>query len=177
MHGFIAMKSTINALSVSLLVLAFCRIPDARSADVSEGEVYVAGQTFTLEQALRQALVENPSDTSRRFWVVVSGRDAARLARRDADSGLLDSIKRVHERGGVIYVCQSDIAAHGVAPSELIPQVAPIHGFGAPASASAQPPLPEQPLPQDLQHARLILRSCADSNAGDNAPVEMPSAQ
>jgi len=69
---------------------------------------------------------------------------------------LLELIKRVHERGGVIYVCQSDIAAHGVTPSELIPQVAPIQGFGGPASGS--PPQPEQPLPQDLQHARLILR-------------------
>lgn len=172
------MKNTINALSVSLLLIfTLCRIPDAIGADVSEGEVYVAGQTFTLEQALRQALAENQPDATRRFWVVVSGRDAARLARSDADPGLLDSIKRVHERGGIVYVCQSDLAAHGVAPSELIPHVAPIHGFGAPASGSAQPPPPEQPLPQDLQHARLILRSCADSNAGGNAAAETPGAQ
>jgi hypothetical protein len=170
------MKKTINALSISLLLI-FTLAPDARGADLSEGEVYVAGQTFTLEQALSQALAENPADTKQRFWVVVSGRDAARLGRSDADSGLLDSIKRVRERGGLIYVCQSDMMAHGITPSDLIPQVAPIQGFGAPASGSAQPPQPERLLPQDLQHARLILRSCADSNASDSGTAETPNAQ
>jgi len=51
--GLNAMKKTINMLPISfLLILACCRFPDASGADVSEGEVYVAGQTFTLKSGI-----------------------------------------------------------------------------------------------------------------------------
>ena len=171
------MKKAINALSVSLLsISAIGLMPDARSVDLEEGEVYVAGQTFPLEQALNQALEENPPDTKRHFWVVVSGHDAARLARTDASAGLRESLKRIQERGGIIYVCQSDMRAHGITPPNLIPGAAPIHGFGGASAEAPPPPQPDSPLPSDVQHARLILRSCADNDAPENA-TRAPSAR
>lgn len=166
----IAMKKTIiNAISLLVrLILLIALTPDARTADMEEGAVYVAGQGFTLEQAISQALAENSGDASRRFWVVVSGHDVALTVKTGGDAGLLDAIRRIHERGGIIYVCQSDMLAQGIMASDLVTEVEPVQGFGAP-SGSGSPPMSRSgnPLPKDLQHARLILRSCADRDAAD----------
>ena len=165
------MKKTINTLSVSLmLIFALGPMSDGQSADLDEGEVYLAGQAFTLEQALSQALAENPADSKRRFWVVVAGRDAL-LATADANVGVRDSIKRIQQRGGIIYVCRSDMQAHGIKSSDLIPGAAPVQGFGGPPAESSSSPLTQsdRALPSDLQHARLILRSCADNTVTEDA--------
>jgi len=174
----VAMKREIRGLSIFLLLI--CTIGSlsaARSEEQEEGEVYVAGQNFTLEQALNQALAENPPDARRRFWVVVSGRDAVLLTKAGANPGLLESIERARRRGGIIYVCQSDMRAQGIKPSGLIPGVLPVQGFGGAAADANAPPLPQSdtPLPRDLQHARLILRSCADNAPVENS-VEPPNA-
>lgn len=165
----IAMKKNINAISLLLrLIFPMCLALDARSAETEEGAVYVAGQDFTLEQALSQALEENAAAAGRRYWVVVSGPDVASVVKNGADTRLLNAIKRIHEQGGIIYVCRSDMQAHGIAASDLVPEAAPVQGFGGPSGAES-PPMPpsDNPLPADLQHARLIWRTCANRDPAD----------
>lgn len=168
----ITIKKTANIIYLLILLIFLFHVTHGvRAAEMEEGGVYVAGQGFTLEQAISQALAENASGAKRRFWIVVSGRDAARLASADADSGLRDSVKHVRAQGGIVYVCESDMRAQGIAPTKLMPEVVPVQGFGgAPTeSGSPLPPQIDTPLPQDLRHARLILKACAD-NGGAQPP-------
>jgi intracellular sulfur oxidation DsrE/DsrF family protein len=162
----IAIKKTSNIFYLLMLLIFLVHVTHgARAAEREEGEVYVADQGFTLEQAISQALAENAGDAKRRFWIVVSGRDATKLASADADSGLRDSIKHVRAQGGIVYVCESDMRTQGIAPTKLMPEVTPVQGFGGAPTESGSPSMPQidTPLPQDVRHTRLILKTCADN--------------
>ncbi len=123
-------------------------------------------QSTSLEQALSQALAENQASRPQRFWIVVSGPAVARVTQGGATAAQENLIKRARARGGLIYVCEPDLAASGIEPGDLLKGVRPVRGFEA---AQEEDPLPVQPgeaiLPHSDKQARLILRVCAQPGA------------
>lgn len=111
--------------------------------------VYIAGQGFTLEQALEQALAEQQGGQA--FWIVAAGREARRVLDPEAAAVL-----RAAARGGTIFVCETDLPPGARLPPGLVLVRADTDGpFPQLAGdTDAEPP------PATLQN-RLILRTCA----------------
>lgn len=116
--------------------------------------VYVAGQGFSLEQALEQALAEQRGGTP--FWIVADGVEA----RRVADSSAADLVRRAGEHGGSVLVCETALSTITRTGAGLPPGVALVRA----APESAVPLLQaeeEQRLPAATRQNRLIQRTCA----------------
>jgi intracellular sulfur oxidation DsrE/DsrF family protein len=124
--------------------------------------VYVSGQGFPAADTLRQALADNQRKPHEHFWVVITGADATMLTKGRAGAEILSVVRRVHERGGFVYVCDSDLAAHRISEDELLEGVARVSGY----QSSAQTELPTVKeglvLPESVRERRLIWKACAD---------------
>jgi len=114
--------------------------------------VYVAGQGFTLEQTLAQALREQGDGAP--FWIVAAGAAARRLAGSDG----AELVARVHAHGGIIYACARDLSS--AQQARLPPGVELVQQAGAGAGDSRSHEEPA-PVPESRRGFRLILRTCA----------------
>jgi len=120
------------------------------------GGVYVAGQGFSLEQAVQQALREQADDES--FWIVAAGQ-AARRVTQGEDAAALALVQQVRERGGLVYVCGRDAPP---AMDEPLPPGVGVVGRARDGQAPIRPPEESeaQTVPESVRQTRLILRAC-----------------
>jgi len=102
----------------------------------SEGDVYVAGNGFSFQQAADQAI----SRTSRgqRFFLLVLPPESNALT--TATAGPLVALRdRVVASNGVLYVCQRDVDSGKISASNLVPGVVKVRGW---------PPVGDDRLPE-----------------------------
>ncbi|MGH8808348.1 MAG: hypothetical protein ACREX0_10760 [Noviherbaspirillum sp.] len=158
-----------NAMRLALLLACIAPVPGAHA---QTGLVYVSGQGFSVSETLRQALAENQRSSPDSFWVVITGADVALLTKAKASVDIRSAVQRVRERGGFVYVCDSDLALHRIHEEELLDGVARVRGYQAPEQAglpdaaplgAARPPVEEDlSLPESMRQSRLIWKACAD---------------
>lgn len=130
------------------------------SAGTTEG-VYVAGQGVSLEQVFKQALSQHPASTHGAFWIVVAGADAARLTRTGAGTAIQGWVKSVRERGGIVYVCRSDLVRSHIKEEDLLDGVIAMYGYGTHEWAGLLPAKKEGVvLPEGAKQSQLILKTC-----------------
>ena len=154
------------AMLLRLALLLVCAMA-GHAASAASGGVYIAGQGMSLEQAFEQALAEHPGAARDTFWIVAAGDEAARLAGTGSGSALSEALKKVRGRGGVVYVCRSDMMIKGIKEEDLPEGVASVYGYGSQEWAGLLPARKEGVvLPENLQQSQLILRTCA----GDGMP-------
>lgn len=148
------------ALSAALIAA----VPAAVAAD----NVYVAGQGNTVDQAFTQALAENAGKTKNHFWIVVAGPDVARFTKAKAGAGIAERVKTVRARGGVVFVCRSDLNRQGVREEDLLDGVASVYGYGTQDWAGLLPAKREEGLamPKDMKQSELILKTCSGDAKG-----------
>lgn len=140
-------------------LLLACAMASQHTAAKADG-VYVAGQGTTLEQAFSQALADYQGKKDA-FWVVAAGNEAARLIRSGAGQELQRSLNTVRERGGVVYVCRSDLLRAGLREEDLLDGVASMYGYGAHEWAGLLPAKRTEPVfPTNTAQSQRILKTC-----------------
>lgn len=131
----------------------------SQHATAETSGVYVAGQGTSLEQVFGQAL--SGSKGKKNFWVVAAGKEAARLSKNGAGKDLQQSLNTVRERGGVVYVCRSDLLRAGIKEEDLLDGVASVYGYGAQEWAGLLPAKRTQAVfPTDATQSQRILKTC-----------------
>jgi intracellular sulfur oxidation DsrE/DsrF family protein len=151
-----------------LLFACWCSTSIAVAArPAGQGEVYIAGDPFTVDEAISQALRENSYEDHRQFWVVAVGPEIPKLSRQKATSATRESLRELFRRGGVVMACEFDLPQLGLAKADLLPGVKPVRGFrqhhSDPASRSlVSPGVGRISLPELGLHKRRILQACAE---------------
>lgn len=161
----VAPKPARAATLIRKMVRAACVIAFAVPAQhvlAETGGVYVAGQGTGLDQAFSQALSENPRKGATPFWIVVAGQEIARTTKSGASPAVNGWVNTARERGGLVYVCRSDMMRAGIKESELLDGVISMYGYDAKDWAGLLPARKEGiTLPDNMKQSQMILKTCA----------------
>lgn len=155
-------------MNLFLLFVLWCSASLALAArPASQGEVYIAGDPFSLDEAISQALRENAYEDHRQFWVVAIGQEIPKLSRQKATNATRDSLRELYRRGGIVLVCEFDLPLIGVTKADLLPGIKPIRGFRYADSQSTgsgyfNPGVGRLSLPESGLHKRRIFQVCAE---------------
>jgi len=129
--------------------------------------VYVAGKGSSVEQTFNQALADTQGK-KQAFWIVVSGPDVVRFSKGKANAALVDKVKMVRAKGGVVFVCRSDLNRNRVREEDLVDGVASVYGYGSQDWAGLLPAKREDvALPEGVQQSSLIIKTCSGSEKGN----------
>lgn len=134
----------------------------AHYATAESGGVYVAGQGSGLDQAFKQALAAHPHKEDKPFWIVIAGKEVSRVTKGGAGPSVTGWVNTVRERGGLMYVCRSDMMKAGIKEGDLLEGVISMYGYSAKDWAGLLPARKEGiTLPTNMQQSQLILKTCA----------------
>lgn len=156
------------AKSIAAVLLALVFAAPLQQAAAAASGVYVSGQGLALEQAFQQALADNPGKNGAPFWIIVAGGEIASMTKGGTTSALAGSMKMVRERGGLVYVCRSDMIRAGIKEEDLLEGVVSMYGYG-PKDWSGLLPARQDALvlPDNMHQSQMILRTCA----GEQKPL------
>lgn len=125
------------------------------------GGIYVVGQGAGLDQAFSQALAENPRKAASPFWIVVAGQEIARTTKNGASPAVAGWVNTARERGGLVYVCRSDMMRAGIKEGDLLDGVMSMYGYDAKDWAGLLPARKEGiTLPDNMKQSQMILKTC-----------------
>lgn len=116
---------TVSALAGLILAQAVL----AQGPRGEGGPVYIAGEGFSLEQAIADAARENAGADRARFAVVAIGAEVAKLTLRGASSDVRESVRRTQDAGGIFYLCERDVKAARLPRGDLLPRVRVARGW------------------------------------------------
>jgi hypothetical protein len=119
-----------------VVALAVCSAAATAVAQQSEGGVYIAGDGFSFAQAAGQALDQNTG--GQRFYVLALPPESEALT-TSATTQNAALRARIVAAGGVLYVCQRDIADGKVDAGRLVPGVIAVRGWPRLGSAAMPP--------------------------------------
>ena len=145
--------------ALSFMALVALIVPVWAHAD----GVYIAGPGASVEQVLSQALAENggPKGT---FWIVISGDQVLRIAKKSASPEIRTKLNTALERGGEAYACRTDLNRAGIREEDLLDGVVAMYGYSARDWAGLLPPRKDGiALPKDMKQSQRILQACAGS--------------
>jgi hypothetical protein len=152
------LRTVIRWLAVVALTL-----PGFATAQV-EGGLYIAGNGFSLEQAVSTSLAQNPG--GQRFFLLVLPPNTRALAMTAPDT-LVAVRNRVLAGNGLLLVCQRDIDSGAVDPTNLLPGVIAVRGWPPPGSDAlpeGQRYYPDEDpanLPQATEALRRLRATCS----------------
>ncbi|WP_374263846.1 hypothetical protein [Zoogloea sp.] len=129
------------------------------------GGGYIAGDGFSLAQALADAKREHRAGSGDVFWLLVKGAEIQRLTSGADEAGLAADLAEVQRRGGVIFVCRQDLSAAQLTAGDLIPGVQVVRGWDAAESGVPGGEADGRDAP--LAPLRSIDRLCAQGAAPD----------
>lgn len=109
-----------------------CTLAQAALAQ-DEGGLYIAGSSFSFEQAANRGLAQNPQ--GQRFFVLALPPHTQVLT-RTAPQAAAATRGRVTAGGGVLLVCQREIDNRTVDAAALVPGVVKVRGFPPPGSTA-----------------------------------------
>src|SRR5438105_4862020 len=89
--------------------------------------LYIAGDGFTLEQALADAQREGATH----YKILVTGSEAQRLIVPRATRDTTDLVRLARASGARLFICAKDVKALGVTPHELVKGVTAVRGYVA----------------------------------------------
>src|SRR5512139_1205799 len=112
------------------LALVVLTLPGFATAQV-EGGLYIAGNGFSLEQAVSTSLAQNPA--GQRFFLLVLPPNTRALTMTAPDA-LVAVRNRILAGNGQLLVCQRDIDSGAVDPTILLPGVVAVRGWPPPGS-------------------------------------------
>ncbi len=109
------MKSLIAALAA--LVWA----APLSAQETAESALYVAGERFSLEQAIADATLENVGpDEPPAFQIVALGPEMRKLTVKGTKKSVRDAVREMQRAGATFYVCERDIKLAGLARKDLL---------------------------------------------------------
>lgn len=151
--------SLIRRMAHATCIIAFA-IP-AQNAAAASGGIYVAGQGTGLDQAFSQALADNPSRSASPFWVVVAGKEINRTTKAGASPAVAGWVNTTRERGGLVYVCRTDMMKAGIKEDDLLDGIHSMYGYDAKDWAGLVPARKEGiVLPDNMRQSQQMLKVC-----------------
>lgn len=127
------------------------------SARVTNSDLFVAGDGFSLEDALTDARTQRTDTDPPHYRVLVLGPEVKRLIRRGVSQRLIQRIRAATKSGAVFYVCQKDLTSLGLRTADLLPGVQAVRGFPATQSGIGE----ESALQQSTGSDRRIMSICS----------------
>jgi hypothetical protein len=109
---------------------ALALIASAHAAAPLGPNLYIAGDGFTLEQALADARREGATA----YKILVTGAEAQRLIASRATPDTTELLRQARAGGGRVFVCAKDVKAAGVMPRDLLRGVIVVRGYVADAT-------------------------------------------
>src|SRR5689334_15774133 len=91
--------------------------------------LFIAGDGFTLEQAMADAEAQRTPLDSPRYRILATGEQVRRLMGVGAAPDGYDVLARARKSGGTIFVCGKDLKALGLRPEDMIPGVVAVRGY------------------------------------------------
>jgi len=91
--------------------------------------LFIAGDGFTLEQAMADAEAQRTPLDSPRYRLLATGEQVRRLMGVGAAPDGYDVLARARRSGGTIFVCGKDLKALGLRPEDMIPGVVAVRGY------------------------------------------------
>jgi predicted peroxiredoxin len=107
--------------------------------------LFIAGDGFTIEQALGDAAAQRTAMDAPTYKVLVTGDQAQRVLASQASSDLRKLIHDARRHGARFYVCAKDLAALGVRPKDVLPGVRAVHGHLTSSSSAWEHKVPPAP--------------------------------
>jgi len=153
----------ISRTVIRWLALVVLTLPGFATAQV-EGGLYIAGNGFSLEQAVSTSLAQNPA--GQRFFLLVLPPHTRALTMTAPDT-LVAVRNRVLAGNGQFLVCQRDIDDGAVDPTNLLPGVVAVRGWPPPGSNAlpeGQRYYPDEDpanLPQATEALRRLRATCS----------------
>lgn len=124
-------------LKPALLGLALLAAVQSAEARVRGDNVFIAGDGFSIEQAVADAAAQRRAgDPPAR--IVVLGAETKRLKKGEAGYSVLDAVSAGRRQGAGFYLCARDMRAAGMAAKDVIPGVQVVRGW------SEAPPQPQE---------------------------------
>jgi hypothetical protein len=148
------------------VLLAVLAAAPCLAVHIASGGGYVAGEGFTLEQAIGDARGEHGPDTQGQFWLLVKDGEIGKLSRAGSSAELSASLATLQQRGAVVYVCASELAAAQLRAADLLPGVQVSRGWSDAESGIDAGAAREK---AELSPFRAVDRLCgAAPDQGDN---------
>ena len=91
--------------------------------------LFIAGDGFTLDQALADAQKERTPQDSPRYRILATGEEVRRLMGVGAAPDGHDLLVRARKSGGTFFVCGKDLKALGLRPEDMLPGVVAVRGY------------------------------------------------
>ena len=129
---------------MDLRALAFSLLTSTAIAAPLGPNLFIADGSFTMEQALADAMAQRTPDDGPTWKMLVTDREAPRLIAAQASAATLSVIQKTRASGGTVYVCAKDLKAINATPRDLIQGV---HAVRAYLTADSQVPDWERRLP------------------------------
>ena len=98
-------------------------------ARVANPNLFIAGDGFSLEEALADARAQRTAADSPNYQVLVIGPDVKRLLRAGATQRSIQQIRAARRSGAVFSVCQKDLTSLGLKAVDLMPGIQTVRGF------------------------------------------------
>ncbi len=85
------------------------------------GALYIAGERFSLEQAIADATLEALGpDESAALQIVALGPEMRKLTLKGTRRGVREAVQQMQRAGGTFYVCERDLKQAGLAKKDLL---------------------------------------------------------
>ena len=91
--------------------------------------LFVAGDGFTLEQAIADAQAQRTEQDPPRYKILVTGDEVRRLEAAQATPDVTDLLAKARQSGASVFVCGKDLKALGLGPADLLPGVVAVRGY------------------------------------------------
>ena len=91
--------------------------------------LFIAGDGFTLEQAIADAQAQRTEQDPPRYKILVTGDEVRRLVTARATPDVTDLVRKARESGAAVLVCGKDLKALGLKPDDFLPGVVAVRGY------------------------------------------------
>jgi predicted peroxiredoxin len=111
------------------MVLAPLVVSIALAAAPLGPNLFIAGDGFTLEQALADAAAQRTAQDPPGYKILVTGDEVRRLVAARATPDVIDLVRQARQSGAAVLVCGKDLKALGLKPADLLPGVVAVRGY------------------------------------------------
>lgn len=91
--------------------------------------LFIAGDGFTLDQAIADAQAQRTPLDSPRYRILATGEEVRRLMAVGAAPDGNELLAKARRSGGTVFVCSKDLKVLGLKPGDLLPGVGAVRGY------------------------------------------------
>ena len=137
--GQLKMSRKRGALAVGILTViavTMCLVCSTGLARQFSPYLFIAGDGFTLEQAMSDARSQRAPQDPPTYKLLVLGSEIQRITASGASPSVRKLLQEATKRGASIFVCVKDLKTLGLKPKDLLPGIRAIGGYPSKAGVS-----------------------------------------